>query len=656
MFNFFRTHQRLMQVVLLILVLPSFVLIGVSGYSSYNSNETELVTIGGTALTAEEFDQARRVQLQNMQQEQGSAFDLAVVDSPEARRKLLDAMVNRNVLIEIVTKEGLSVSDGLLRQAIAAIPDFQVDGVFSPERYNTLLTSSGISIRAFEESQRADLALDRVLGPVAQTAELPASVANLVDKALTTTRKVELLNFETANYVKPDSITDAEVQAWYEENQDVLRLPQYVDVSYVVLDEDAARQSVAPPTAEDLKAYYDQNKSRFGRPERINLSHILVAVKADASEEDRKAARERADKLVAEAKQEGADFAALAQENSDDKGTARNGGNLNWISRGALPDMDAAIFELRTGDVSPAVQSVDGYHIFKANAYEAESVQPFEELAAQLEQEIRQQMAAQRFADMATQLTGLVYESPESLQATADALGLRIRHAKGVTREGLLDAAIIGEDAAQNSADAELLNDPRVRRALFSSQSLNQRQNAGVIEVAADNIVAIRAEDIYAPSVPALDQVKATIVERLAVEKAQKQVQEEGKKALASLKADGQLPADDAKFGWERSVNRLNNADLPESVVNAAMSADVATLPSYVGVETDTGYSVIKVTGESVADLDPALKDFLQQQMRQLLANAEEQAAMAALRVELKVTEQAAVQEVLQSSDSEEEQ
>ncbi len=655
MFNFFRTHQRLMQVVLLILVLPSFVLIGVSGYSSYTSNETELVNIGGTSLTAEEFDQARRVQLQNMQQEQGSAFDLAVVDSPEARRKLLDAMVNRNVLIEIATKEGLSVSDGVLRQAIAAIPDFQVEGVFSPERYNTLLTSSGISIRAFEESQRADLTLGRVLGPVAQTTELPTEIANLVDKALTTTRKVELLNFDTANYLKPESITDAEVQAWYDDNQDVLRLPQYVDVSYVVLDEAAARKSVPTPTPEELKAYYDQNKSRFGRAERINLSHILVAVKADASEEERKAARERADQLVAEAKQEGADFAALAQENSDDKGTARNGGNLSWISRGALPDMDAAIFELRTGDVSPAVQSVDGFHIFKANAYEAESVQPLEELAAQLEQEIRQQVAAQRFADMATQLTSLVYESPESLQSTADALGLPVRHAKGVTRDGLLDAAIIGEAAAQSSADAELLNDPRVRRALFSSQSLNQRQNAGVIEVAADNIVAVRAEEIYAPSVPALDQVKAAIVERLAVEKAQKQVQEEGKKALASLTADGQLPAGDAKFGWERSVNRLNNADLSEAVVNAAMSADVTTLPSYVGVETDNGYSVIKVTGESVADLDPALKDFLQQQMRQLLANAEEQAGMAALRAELKVTEQAAVQEALQSSDSDEE-
>ncbi|NHC62473.1 SurA N-terminal domain-containing protein [Paenalcaligenes suwonensis] len=655
MFNFFRTHQRLMQVVLLILVLPSFVLIGVSGYSSYTSNETELVNIGGTSLTAEEFDQARRVQLQNMQQEQGSAFDLAVVDSPEARRKLLDAMVNRNVLIEIATKEGLSVSDGVLRQAIAAIPDFQVEGVFSPERYNTLLTSSGISIRAFEESQRADLTLGRVLGPVAQTTELPTEIANLVDKALTTTRKVELLNFDTANYLKPESITDAEVQAWYDDNQDVLRLPQYVDVSYVVLDEAAARKSVPTPTPEELKAYYDQNKSRFGRAERINLSHILVAVKADASEEERKAARERADQLVAEAKQEGADFAALAQENSDDKGTARNGGNLSWINRGALPDMDAAIFELRTGDVSPAVQSVDGFHIFKANVYEAESVQPLEELAAQLEQEIRQQVAAQRFADMATQLTSLVYESPESLQSTADALGLPVRHAKGVTRDGLLDAAIIGEAAAQSSADAELLNDPRVRRALFSSQSLNQRQNAGVIEVAADNIVAVRAEEIYAPSVPALDQVKTAIVERLAVEKAQKQVQEEGKKALASLTADGQLPAGDAKFGWERSVNRLNNADLSEAVVNAAMSADVTTLPSYVGVETDNGYSVIKVTGESVADLDPALKNFLQQQMRQLLANAEEQAGMAALRAELKVTEQAAVQEALQSSDSEEE-
>lgn len=654
MFTFFRTHQRLMQVVLLILVLPSFVLIGVSGYSSYTSNDTELVKIGSVSLTAEEFDQARRVQLQNLQQAQGGAFDLAVEDSPQARRKLLDALIDRTVLVETATKEGLNVSDGVLRQAIAAIPDFQVNGVFSPERYNTLLNGSGISIRDFEQSQRGGLTLERVTGPVVQTTELPSVVNNLLDKTLSTTRKVEVLNFATSDYLKPESVTEAEVSEWYEQNKESLRLPQYVDVDYVVLDEDAARQSVPAPTADDLAQYYEQNKSRFGRAERINLSHILVAVKTDASEEERKAAKERAEKLATEAKA-GADFTALVQENSDDKGTARNGGSIGWISRGALPDMDAAIFELRTDDVSAPLQSADGYHVFKVNAYEAEDVQPLEAVAVQLEQEIRQQQAAQRFADMATQLTSLIYETPDSLQPTADALGLSLRQAKGVTRENLLEAAIIGEGAAAASTDAELLNDPRVRRALFSSQSLNQRQNAGVVEVASDRIVALRAQEVYPATVPALEQVKAAIVERLAIEKARQAVQEAGTDAVARLTMAGNETPSEFAFGWEKTISHMDDADLPEAVVKAALAQSLAGgTPEFVGVETDDGYTVVKITGESSSEVNPVLVQFMQEQMRQLAMVEMEQSMLDAMRHHMKVTLQPAVEEVLASSDEEE--
>lgn len=130
MFNFIRRHQRLMQLVLLILILPSFVLIGVSGYSNYVSGDEDLVKVGDQAVTAQEFDMARRNQLNDLQRSMGGAFDPALVDTPAAKQQLLDSLVDRRVLIEIATKERFSVSDSALRQAIAAMPEAKRTGSF----------------------------------------------------------------------------------------------------------------------------------------------------------------------------------------------------------------------------------------------------------------------------------------------------------------------------------------------------------------------------------------------------------------------------------------------------------------------------------------------------------------------------------------------
>src|SRR5690606_21916218 len=127
MFDFIRTHQRMMQLVLLLLILPSFALIGVSGYTNYVSGDEDLVKVGKSSITLQQFDDARRNQLERLQQNSQGGVDPAVLENPAARGALLESLVDRHVLITTATKERLSVSDVALRQAIASMPQLQVD-------------------------------------------------------------------------------------------------------------------------------------------------------------------------------------------------------------------------------------------------------------------------------------------------------------------------------------------------------------------------------------------------------------------------------------------------------------------------------------------------------------------------------------------------
>jgi peptidyl-prolyl cis-trans isomerase D len=637
MFDFIRTHQRLMQLVLLVLILPSFVLIGVSGYTNYVSGDHDLVKVAGTSITQQNFDQARRNQLQQLQQNSQGGFDPAVLDNPAARRALLESLIDRQVLVASATKERFSVSDAVLRQTIAAMPQLQVNGQFSPERYNEVLASAGLTTRDFEQSQRAELALDRVLGPVALTASVPATVVQQLELALTEQRTLRLRAFPAADYEKDLVITDADIQAWYDKNKQTLELPEQVSAQYLLLNEAAAMQNLPAVGQDELQKYYEQNKARFVQPARVNVSHIQVNIPAGASDAERKQAHVKALDILKKVQADTSAFAEIAKAESQDTGTAKDGGKLGWITKGSWPaDLEQVVFALQKGGVSEVVDGPGGYHIFQATDVQPEKGESFDEAKEKIEAEVRRQLGADRFADMATRLTSLVYDNPSSLQPAADALGLPVKSAAGIARDRLLPSDEVGANAASSSQDAALLDDVRVRRALFTPQALNEKQNSGVIEISPDTMVAVRVDTITPAHVPELAQVAGHIREVLTAERAQAAAEKAGQDALAELqKADPKQVPDN--FGSPQTISRINAQGLAKPVADAAFNASTKTLPQYVGVQGAQGYVLIRVEGAEAGKPGNPMLASLPVELDQAWGRAEEQAVLKAMRIQANV-------------------
>ncbi|HUH59674.1 MAG TPA: SurA N-terminal domain-containing protein [Candidimonas sp.] len=639
MFDFIRTHQRMMQLVLLLLILPSFALIGVSGYTNYVSGDEDLVKVGGSAITLKQFDDARRNQLERLQQNSQGGFDPSVLDNPAARGALLESLVDRRVLVTTATEERLSVSDVALRQAIASMPQLQVDGKFSPERYNQVLAQAGLTTRDFEQGQRAELSLDRVLAPVGLTASVPPTVSERLEAVLTEERTVRLLAFAATDYQNDVGITDDDIKAWYEQNKQRLELPEQVSTQYLLLNEAAAMENLPEPKPEDLQAYYEQNKARYVQPARINVSHIQINVPAGASDEQRAAAKAKADEIANKAQAAGADFAALAKAESQDAGTAKDGGKLGWITQGSWPAaLEAAVFALDQGGVSGVVQGPGGYHIFHANEVQSQKGQSFDEAKPKIEVEVRRQLGAERFADMATRLTSLVYDNPTSLQPAADALGIKIRSAAGIARDRLLSSDEVGANAASASEDAAVLDDIRVRRALFTQQALVEKQNSGVIEISPDTMVAVRVENITPAHVPPLEKLSAYIKEQLTAERARAAAEKAGQEALAAFRESKDTANVPEKFGTPLEITRISPQGLDKLVLDAAFSAPAKSLPAYAGVTGPQGFVVVRVESARPGNPNEPLLAGLSTELTQAWGRAEEQAVLNALREQAKVT------------------
>ena len=636
-----------MQFLLLVLVVPSFALIGVSGYSTYVANDDKLVEVGDASVNLDEFDRIRRNQLEDMQNRMGGAFDPAQLDTPEVRAELLDALIDRRVIATEAERNRFNVSDSILREYIAAIPDFQVDGRFSSERYNQVLNAMGYSSRDFEMGQRYEMALRRVLDPVKRTAKLPTPVSEAIANSLTEERVVRVQNFAASDFEDDITVSDEEIRQWYDDNTDLLQVPQSLRAQYLLLDEAAAMRDLPDVSEDQLKAYYEQNKSRYVQAGRHRLTHILID-SPQHSETD----RERAEALAAQAAAQPDSFAELAQEHSDDGGTASDGGVLGWISPGAFPpELEDYAFALKEGEVSGVVESSDGFHIFKAIEVEPEQGESFEQARTKVEAEVRRQLGSERYAEMASELTDLIYDHPDTLDVAAQNLGLELRIADGIAEEGLLPAQFVDADKpASESADAQHLQDPRVRRALFSSSALVDKHNSGLIELAPDTLIVVRVDSITPEHTQAFELAQTAIKQRLIREAALQRAREAGQQALAALES-----ADDAalldEFSSTQTISRTAPGSLATSALEAAFAVKPNALPAYRGAETESGYSIVRVEEVRQGDIDAALLAAFQRDLEQAQAAAEEQAVLQAMRAEQGVTFLPAAEKLLLGDD-----
>ena len=620
----------MMLLVLLFLVVPAFAFFGMEGYVGLTSKDKPLAEVNGVAITQPEYDVVRRNQLEELRRVLGAQFDAEAIDTPAFRERILNEMINQRVIFEAAMQGRYTVSDDQVRQTIAEIPAVQEDGVFSAQRYRQVLAAQGMTPADFENRVRSDLILAQVLGPVGATASAPQKVAEDLMAALTQERTVALRRFNAEGFEGDIEVTDADISTWYQENQEELRLPESVNIEYVVLDEQSASQGLSVPESE-IQAYYQQNQARYGQPEQRRVSHILREVPPDADQATKDAARAKAQEIADQLKADPDQFASLAAELSQDPGSSNQGGDLGWISKDTLvPEVEEAVFKLEPDTVSDVIESPFGYHVAMVTDVQPASVKPLEQVREDIESEVLRQMASVRFADMATSLTNLVYDQRDALAPIADQLGLELRKASGLARNGLLPGDLFARQTPVPENQFEILNSPRVLQVVYSPEVIQDRFNSGVIEISPGTLVALRVDKVNPSAVPPLEQVTDLIRERLIAQGALRLARQAGQAALSVIADGSQEPIG---FAAAEVVSRQDPRNLSQTELEAAMKLPKADVPKVIGVDTASGYSLLDVKAVSAGETMPdANQAQFKTQLAQAWGQAEEQAAMAVLR------------------------
>lgn len=628
MLDFVRNNRRLMLLLLLVLVFPSFVFFGVESYSRFMDTSHDIAKVDGRAITTQEVDNVVRDQSERMRQMLGNQYDPRMFEGAAARQSVVNQLILQRVVSDATAKKNLTVSDAQVAAAIQNIPAIAqlktADGKFDDKAYIQLLATQGMTPEQFDARLRFELATQQLGGAVGTTAFVPKSLLDRLIAVRDQQRDVQTLTIKPADFTSKVTADAAALKAYYDAHVSTYTTPEQAKVEYVVLSGDAlaASQTVTP---EELKSYYESNIARFRTDEQRRASHILIAAPKDGKDADRKAAKDKATKLLEDLRKHPETFADVAKKQSQDPGSAEKGGDLGFMGRGALvKPFEDAMYALKDGQISDVVETDYGYHIIKLTGIKPAETQPLEAVRPELEAELKKQLASKKYTELADAFGNTVYEQADSLKPAAEKFKLTIQTADNVTRTPNLALG------AQNP-----LNNEKVLKALFSDDALKNKRNTEAVQVGPTTLVAARIVDYRPATARKFEDVEAQVRQAYVAQQAAELARKDGEAKLEALKK-----ADSAAgFGQTVTVSRTKADGLSPKAVEAIMRADATKLPAVVGVDLGAdGYAIYRIAKvSSPTQANPGQRDAEAQQLAQLAGQAELAAYYETLKARAKV-------------------
>ena len=486
------------------LIVISFALFGLGSYLS-GASKVVAASVNGVEISSTALTRAYQNYQERLRNMLGDQYRPEMFSTMKVKNEVLQGLITQEVMNQMMFDEGYMAAPEQVLQRIKTYEAFQEDGVFSAKRYKEVLASQRMNGDAFENDLSRDIASQQIRTAITNSAFLTEKEIKSLSVLQNQKREIGYFDISIKPYQKSITVSEEDIQSFYEKNSQLFLTQEKVQLEYIELNMDdvAALQEV---TDEAMKQHYESSPESY-------MAHDDVAVTKQLN-------------TIRQQVEQGADFAALAKKYSQDKGSANQGGDLGYLTRGVAEEFDKVVFALKKGEVSQVIKSPLGLQIVKIEdiregdpeerrvrhiLIKAESkLKPFSEVKATIEKELKYQQASKVFFDDADQMNNLSYESPDSLEPVADALGLKVKTSALMTRRG----------------GTGILANPKVLSAAFSDDVLKQGRNSELLELSDTQLVVLRVKEHKAASVLPLKQVKARIKLALLQKQASKKAQE----------------------------------------------------------------------------------------------------------------------------------
>ncbi len=523
MLDFMRRRTRSIGIKILFgIIALVFIFWGVGGQNEGQAIDA-VATVDDRPISVRDFRRAyENVQMayRNIYKENWSS---ELVQTLNLKNQTLQQLIDVRLMAAEARRIGMTVSDDEVRASIAELPAFQAYGSFSPERYRQVLRSFRMTPREFEDDQRTQLLTKKFQDFMFSTVQI--SEGELQELFASRQDKVNLrfVKIASATLLDEVSVESDDLQNFYETHRESFRQPERIRFAYLAYPHDHFSSDVTV-SAQDIEAVYQREKdTRFVTPEQVRARHILLSLDPNASEEEKTVVQAVASALLEQIR-DGADFATLAQEHSDDTPTGAKGGDLGYFGRGTMvkPFEDAA-FSLDIGEVSEPVETQLGFHIIQLEDRQPAQIRLLDEVSDEIQRELMAQESQERVR-RAIQEDRRRLGANVSLADIAEARGLQLVESPWVGR---------------NETLPNLSHQPQILVAAFNTE-LNQ---ASPPVEAGETTYLVLPREKRPSQIPDFSTVEEEVRGRYQTEQAEALARQKAEDWLARVKQNNSLDA-----------------------------------------------------------------------------------------------------------------
>jgi peptidyl-prolyl cis-trans isomerase D len=590
MLRILREHaQSWMLKAILIVVALSFILF-FGGYSYFREKKvTYAAKVNDITIEWREYNDAFQNAIKQYREALGPSFSEKMIEELHLQDKTLDGLIDKILILQEAKRLGLSVSDEELSEAIESIPTFQANGQFDKRTYEWFLRSNRMTPEEFEQSQRQNLLISKVVNLI-RLNEGKVSDDEVLDTYLFENERINLILLK----IVPDSLksrvsaNEVEIKDYYQKHQEEFRIPTLVQIQYLLFRPSDFERKVEV-SSDEAKRHYDSRKDTFKIPKQVRVRDILIKVESQDKPEKIEAKKKKAEEILEKAKKT-KDFGSLAKQYSEAENGSR-GGDLGWIQKGMLGDqIESILFSMKAGDLSGVLAARDGFHIFKVEEVKEEKLKPFDAVKDQILQTLEKEKAKAEASRKADDAFYSLFRSRD-LEGYAKEKGVPIK-TTGLFKEG---------DEIPDIGKSPLF--------YSSASSLKRGEISPVVNIP-PNFYILKLVNKKDSRLPPLDEVKEEVTRKVIETKAEEKARQVAEELLNQIRTGKNLReiAREKGYSLEETGFFTRTAGVVPKIGPArewmgilASLTDKNPVPKEV-IHTKDGYFVMRLSGYEPAD------------------------------------------------------
>ena len=548
------------------LIVVSFALFGLGSYLS-GASKIVAASVNGVDISSTALTRAYQNYQERLRQQFGEQFRPEMFGVTRMKTDVLQGLITQEVMNQMFYEQGYMASPEQVLNKIKQYDAFKEAGTFSAKMYKEVLSAQRMNEEAFENDLSRDIAAQQLRNAITASAFLTEKEQKILAALQNQKREMGYFDIPVKSYRDLVKVSDDEIKSYYEKNSQLFLTAEKIQLEYIELNMDAiaAAQEV---TDDMVKQRYESSPENYKGDDNAAAKKKITALRKQI--------------------QQGTDFAALAKKHSQDKGSAKQGGDLGYLTRGGGEAFDEVVFALKKGEVSQVIKSKAGFQIIQLDDIRAgdpeerkvrhilikpeRKLKSFADVKVAIKKELQYELAGKVFFDDSDQMNNLSYETPDSLEPVAEGLGIKVKTSTLMTRRG----------------GTGLFANPKILSAAFSDEVLKEGRNSEMLEISDTHLVVLRIKEHQVASVQALDKVKVRIKDNLLQEYAGKKAQEVTSDILARLQKNESIESVAKRYPettWNKTGWIKRKAEL-KSKLSTSIRQHVFAMPKPAAAKT----------------------------------------------------------------------